>query len=168
MKLSPRVGLEGMVTLQASQSFPWMFDYLFAEITEERATEWDTLFAGHLRFLSNCQTSFCVEPFLGVGLNWHHGETITTARCIRTPALRCTPLADDEPLDSSGLEPLFSGGVDFNVLVSKRLSVGPTFRLTYILRRTFLFSRDSYGHRGPYNGSGLIPSIGIAVAWRNR
>jgi hypothetical protein len=168
VKLTGRMAIEGSVTWQQSQSFPWRFDYTFADITEERATERDTSVAAFLRFRPACRGAFCFEPFAGVGLNWHRGTTVSTARCNRTPTLQCSPIVDDDSIGSTRSELLFSGGVDFPMIVSRRVSLGPSVRVTYIRRNQFLFGQDTYGHRGPSNGSGLIPAIGFLVGWRTR
>jgi hypothetical protein len=167
VQIKPWLGVEGSVQLQREQSFPWEFSYLFANVTQELATDKDRPVVGYVRFSPPCRSKVCGEILIGTGFNRHYGGSFTTATCgsgqLPTP---CVPLSEPRRSDTlTTNEWVFASGFDLPIRVSPSVSVGPAVRVIYIDRRQFL---TGYDHRGPSSGSGVVLTIGVSATWRSR
>ena len=158
MRFNPWVAVDATVELQAGQTIPWEFRYLFGNMSDQLVTDRDMPILGTLRIRGTC-LRLCGEFSIGGGVNAHLVDYVITATCGSSPAVPCTPL--DEPLAGRGEEwfqPMISMGLSIPVRVARRVTVAPGVRLHQIWRGLY---GTGYLHRGPLSGSGRTIAFGI-------
>jgi hypothetical protein len=160
-----RLGVEGSLEVQPSQSFPWEWSRAHPQTEQRIATDRDTPLLGYARIITmpSCR-NVCVEPVIGGGFTWHHAENRTTAICGNYMATGpCVPVATDYgAYDVNGLEFTFATGADFPIRTSPAFSVAPRFRIATTTRRRLLLNTN----HAPDSASGFVMTIGIAATWR--
>jgi hypothetical protein len=166
--LTPRLALEGSFEIQQRQSFDWYYGYaIFGFPTFQHFTERDMPVAANLRFAVNCWRRVCLDLLAGGGFNRHNAMTQVYAVCtFANPAPPCEPVSPlPEERSQQSWEFMALGGFDAPIRISRHLAIGPTARFRLIHRTEEL----TYARfRGPRSGSGMVPSLGVAVTWRSR
>jgi hypothetical protein len=168
VSLKPWLGIEGSVDLAPSLTFPWTYNYN-PDVTLNQASHREVLVLGYVRFRPRCHHRVCIEPLVGAGVSLDHAESVETADCGRIgfPPKPCTPI--NGPGQSDVANPWFltlSSGVDLLIRVTSHVALGPTARLNYIFRDSWLFPYPAVDFRGPVAGSNWVPTIGIAAMWK--
>jgi hypothetical protein len=163
-RFTPWVGLEGEMQLQAGQSFPWKYSYLFASNSLQSTNDRDTPLVALLRVRAFPDRRVGLEPVIGGGGTLHTAASEITADCGSGQFPHaCMPLPQPVKGDSlTTFEWLFATGVDVPARLSRHVVIAPSFRVLVINRRQFLTGHD---HRGPAPGSGLTGSFGAVVRW---
>jgi hypothetical protein len=163
----PWLGIEASADLAAAQSFAWHYSYSDAT-TENRASHRDWMFVGSARVRPHCGR-LCVEPLAGLGVTFHHAESIVTESC-GAPAFPkpCAAVPESQgPNDiANRLKLTLLFGLDAIVKISPRVSVGPALRFYYVSHDTWLFPYpDGPDFRGPLGGGNWIPSVGVTATF---
>ena len=166
-RLTTHIALEGAFEIQQSQSFNWYYGYIFDQPSFQRLAERDTPLAANLRIAAGCVNRVCLDALMGGGVNIHSATSEVYAVCpypLFSPP--CEPVSPPREASSQySVEFLVLFGVDVPIRVSRHLAIGPTFRLR-VINRTGDLTR--YTRRGPQSGSGVVPSLGVAVTWRSK
>jgi hypothetical protein len=169
VSLKPWFGIEGSVDLAPSHTFPWTYNYI-PDVTVNQASHRDVLVLGYVRFRPRCHQRLCIEPLVGAGVSLDHAESVETADCgpvASTSPKPCTPIKGpgQSYVADSWLLTL-SSRVDLLIRVTSRVALGPTARLNYVFRDSWVFPYPGVDFRGPVAGSNWVPTIGFAAMWK--
>jgi hypothetical protein len=167
VSLKPWLGIEGSVDLAPSLTFPWTYNYI-PDVTLNQASHRDVSILGYVRIRPRCHQRVCIEPLVGAGVSLDHAESVAIADCGPVASPRpCTPIkgpAQSDVADSWFLT--VSSRVDLLIRVTSHVALGPTARLSYIFRDSWLLPYPGVDFRGPVAGSNWVPTIGFGAMWK--
>ena len=161
----PDLAVEGMMTVHRQQSLSWHSGYQFGGNSDQLTNDRDLLTAGYLRIAPMRGRRVSIEPLVGGGINWHRGQSVTTASCgtgsMPTPCVPVTPPTPSDSLTTG--EWMVSLGADVALRLSARIALAPGVRIDMVRRRQFL---TGYDHRGPSSGGGMMPGFTVTLRYQ--